>query len=46
MLFQCASCQNPIENGLGIRVVLEKYTRAERTWFACSEECAQILYGH
>ena len=39
----CASCQNPIPEGYGIRVELEKYTLHERTWFACSEVCAQIL---
>lgn len=39
----CASCQNPIPEGYGIRVVLEKFSHHERTWFACSEVCAQIL---
>ena len=41
----CASCQNPIPEGYGIRVVLEKMTRNERVWFACSEKCVSVLRG-
>ncbi len=41
----CASCQNPIPEGYAIRVELEKMTRHERTWFACSGVCASVLRG-
>lgn len=39
----CASCQHPIPEGNAIRVNLEKMTRNERVWFACSEECRNVL---
>ena len=41
---RCASCQKLIKEK-PIRVELEKYTHHERTFLACSEECASILRG-
>jgi|GEM_PF-5766481 len=39
----CAACQKTIPAGTGISIELEKYTPYERIFYACSEECAEIL---
>lgn len=39
----CGACQAGIEPGKEIMVTMEKFTHHERTWPACSEECANIL---
>ena len=39
----CGACQATIEPGKEIMVTMEKFTHHERTWPACSEECADIL---
>jgi len=39
----CGACQTIIEPGKEIMVTMEKFSHHERTWPACSEECADIL---
>ena len=39
----CGACQAVIEPGKEIMVTMERFTQHERTWPACSEECADIL---
>jgi len=41
---RCGACQTLISSKTKrIRVELEKYTHHERVWYACSDECANIL---
>jgi len=40
---KCAACRKEIAAGKEIRITLRKFTDDERTFYACSKECAEIL---
>ena len=39
----CGACQTVIEPWTEIMVTMERFSHHERTWPACSPECAKIL---